>query len=538
MPIPDRDRLHEYAVKGLHLAGRQVQQTPEVRAARRLAVQAPPEGDGPVVGFLTPRDWTAHVHWEAMMAQALRLRGARPRFLTCGGGLDICDRVNVWEGPPLPCRSCTAYVDGALSAHGFPPEPLLGGELEPDGPDDSWPELDEVSMPDLVDVTHDNLLLGRLTEIPVKWFLMRTDLDDEPLAGQTWRAFLRTARRLVAPLDRALDRMAPDVVVLCNGLFLFEAVAWALCDRRGIDVVTYERGFIKETLVLDRSRPAGLTELDEAWTARRDVPLTTAEDDQLDRYLEDRRHGRRTIDRYWDDARFDLPGHRADGDGKLVVAFTNLTWDSAVIGRERAYSSIQDWLVDAVSHFATRPQDTLVVRRHPAETKLPGKQTREPLGRALRRRVPDLPPNVVVVDPEDPISSYPLMEAADLGLVYTSTTGLELALAGTPVVVAGETHYAEKGFTIDVDDPGGFRRAVDEALDAPTPPTPDQDLARRYAHLFFFEAPVASPGVEEHVPGLVRITVDDLSELGPGASLAVDRICDEILGARVPSAGA
>ena len=34
-----------------------------------------------------------------------------------------------------------------------------------------------------------------------------------------------------------------------------------------------------------------------------------------------------------------------------------------------------------------------------------------------------------VVDPEDPISSYPLMEAADLGLVYTSTlVGQGLAL--------------------------------------------------------------------------------------------------------------
>ena len=52
----------------------------------------------------------------------------------------------------------------------------------------------------------------------------------------------------------------------------------------------------------------------------------------------------------------------------------------------------------------------------------------------------------------------------------------------------------------------------------------------RYAHLFFFGAPVASPGVEEHVLGLARLTIDDLAGLAPGANPAVDRICDLVLG--------
>ena len=55
-------------------------------------------------------------------------------------------------------------------------------------------------------------------------------------------------------------------------------------------------------------------------------------------------------------------------------------------------------------------------------------------------------------------------------------------------------------------------------------------LARQdYAHLFFFQAPVDAPGVKEHVPGLVRLTVRSLNDLSPGKSAAVDRICDEIL---------
>jgi len=526
VPLPDRDRLQEYAVKGVHLALRQRGLAPEQRAARALAAQAPPAtGDGPKVAFLSPRDWAAHVHWEAMIGHALQLRGAQVAFMTCGGGLEVCDRANTWEAPPMPCRSCTRYVEDSVDAHGFDRVPLRAGWDTTT--DEGWPELDTIPLDGLAAVqTPEGAPVGALTEIPVKWFLMRTDLENEPLAAPTWRAFLRSARRIERGVEAALDRLQPDVVMLLNGLFLFESVAWEVCRRRGIDVVTYERGMIKETLVVDRNSPACLFDLDGPWLTRRATPLDATEEARLDDYLDDRRHGRRTLDQFWGDATFDDPTR--DG-GRLVTLFTNLTWDSAVIGRERAFGSIQEWLGAAVAIFAERPQDTLLIRIHPAEVKLPGKQTREPMLEVIRREFGELPPNVRVIEPTDPQSSYPLMEASDLGLVYTSTTGLELALRGIPTVVAGETHYRGKGFTLDVEDPEDFRATVLRALDDPTAVAPNRDLARRYAHLFFFEAPVASPGVEEHVQGLVRFTTDRLADLAPGADPDVDRICDLIL---------
>lgn len=530
MPLPDRNRLREYAVKGGHLAARQLAVAPEQQRASRLAAEAadlpPAADDAPTVAILSPRDWAVHVQWEGVIAQALRLRGARVEFLTCGGGLERCDRANTWEGPPMPCSSCTRYTEASIDAHGFARTSLREG-WEDDDPG-AWPEIDEVSLDGLRDVVDpDGLPLGLLTEIPVKWFLMRASTGDDPLAPSTWRAFLRSARRIAAGVEAALDRIQPDVVLLCNGLFLFEAVAWELCRRRGIDVVTYERGFIKETLVFRRGAPACLTELHDLWPRFADVALTPAQDDRLDQYLDARRHGQRTIDRYWRDARFDVPERQ--GSGRLVTLFTNLTWDSAVIGKELAYPSIEAWIVAAVDAMAERPEHELVIRLHPAEVKLPGKWTREPMSEVLERHFPTLPANVRVIEPDDPTSSYPLMEASDLGLVFTSTTGLELALAGVPVIVAGETHYRDKGFTIDVSDPEEFVAALDAALDAPERFTPDAERARRYANLFFFETPVPSPGVEEHVLGLARITVGHLDELAPGRNEGVDRICDGIL---------
>jgi hypothetical protein len=49
------------------------------------------------------------------------------------------------------------------------------------------------------------------------------------------------------------------------------------------------------------------------------------------------------------------------------------------------------------------------------------------------------------------VNTYDLVEVADLGLVYTTTVGMEMAMCGVPVIVSGQTHYRGRGFTYDPD---------------------------------------------------------------------------------------
>ena len=55
-------------------------------------------------------------------------------------------------------------------------------------------------------------------------------------------------------------------------------------------------------------------------------------------------------------------------------------------------------------------------------------------------------------------------------------------------------------------------------------------LARRYAYAFFFDAPLPLPMVDEPIPGLAPLTVQDRAEVAPGPSEELDRVCDGILG--------
>ena len=511
--------------KALELGLRQVGMAPEEVHARRLvrrsAVPAPTSG--PTVLICSPRDWSAHVQWDSLIAHALVRRGASVEMATCGGGLPTCDRVNVYEGPPPPCRTCSRYTTVALQAHGFPPH-LLASTWADGVP--AWPELDALPLGELLELEDQGLPLGRMVGNVARWFLCNADLGSDPLGPTTVRTFLRAARAVRQAAVDLLDRTNPDVLMVVNGLFFFEFLLCAEAARRGVRVVSYERGFIQGTLFFAHGPGASRYEVGDAWPSHRERPLSPDQEERLNQYLADRRQGLHSHVSLWPTATTtaDAP---ASG-RRRFVAFTNVTWDSAVLDRDVTFPGIGDWLKAIIGQIGGRSDLELVLRIHPAEVRIRGWETRQPAKQMLDR-IGALPPNISVIAPDDPTSSYSLMESCDAALVYTSTTGLELALLGKPVMVAGDTHYRGKGFTIDPEDPDAYAAAVEDVIADPSLHRPDIDLARRYANLFFFEAPVGQPPSTEPVPGLVRLDLTSLDELGPGRHPGLDRICAGIL---------
>ncbi len=132
-----------------------------------------------------------------------------------------------------------------------------------------------------------------------------------------------------------------------------------------------------------------------------------------------------------------------DPDKPTAALFPNLTFDTAVLDRDRAFSSVSDWALRTVAFFAEHPEWQLVVRVHPVEKVW----SEEFLGEILRRRWPVLPGNVRIVESEEPLSSYRLLDAAQLGLYYTGTLGFEMAMFGIQALTPARPLYGDMGFT-------------------------------------------------------------------------------------------
>ena len=145
----------------------------------------------------------------------------------------------------------------------------------------------------------------------------------------------------------------------------------------------------------------------------------------------------------------------------MIGLLTNVSWDAQLHYPANAFPNMLEWLVRTCEYFATRPDLQLLIRVHPAEISgFP--PSRQPILGELRRRVPRLPPNILVVPPESRMSTYALMSLCNAAIIYGTKMGVELTSVGLPVIVAGEAWIRNKGLTHDASSPEEYIRLLDQ----------------------------------------------------------------------------
>jgi hypothetical protein len=476
---------------------------------RDVQANAPPV-TGPRVLVVPMRMWTHHAAHEAVIAHALRLRGADVAMLNCGGGQPICEVGWARRAAPRPCDRCGWFTERLARDAGYPLLRLADGL--------PWGPRGDRAPAAVAGATEEG-------DVSAAWFLKSADPDATALGPDVVRDFAVACEGVEVAAERALARWRPDVVVALNGLFAAEAVLKRVAEAVGIPVVTYEIAPRNGALVWGRGATAPDMDMDEIWADQRDRPLTDEQSLALDAMVLGRVSGETAHERYFERQLEEKQAVRAAiGAGpqtRVVTAFSNLVWDSALINKDIAYPSMFEWLADLARSVG---DDTvLAIRVHPAETRW---GTEQPVEHELRARIPDLPPNVRIVRPDEPISSYTLMELSDLACVYTTTVGLEATLRGVPVAVAGETHYRRRGFTWDLDRPQDLAPLL---ADPPTIDAERLELARRYAFGFFFRRMVPFGHVRGAEGAALAVVPGRAAELAPGADPLLDFVCSAIL---------
>ena len=252
---------------------------------------------------------------------------------------------------------------------------------------------------------------------------MRTRLRNRTLKN------LDAMRRMTAYLGEVtLDRL----VVFNAGLIEYGAAFYA-ARAAGVTVIEWEQSaHSRGSYVLSINRPHGAFDLRHIWESDEPHVLTDARRQRVRDWMvsKDPQSCLEPVPRGLhvpgDAARALLHDLGLDPDRPTAALFPNLTWDTAALDRDRAFASVADWALQTAVYFADHPELQLVVRSHPAETM----RSEEFVGEVLRRRWPVLPANIRIVESENPLSSYRLLDAIQVGLDYTGTLGIEMAMFG------------------------------------------------------------------------------------------------------------
>jgi hypothetical protein len=366
------------------------------------------------------------------------------------------------------------------------------------------PLVRHVSMPDLQPAAAlPPALEADVREISLwdaQYTLMREEVD---LADAGDRAVyeLRVERNTFAARAAMhwLQTNRPDAVLVPNGLILEMGIVFRVARQLGIQCMTYEFNDQREQIWLAQDSSIMRQETDYLVEARCGLPMTDAMYQRL-ADLENARRGARVwgkskrLWQYVSSQGADATRQMLGLDRRPVVMLAaNVLGDSLTLGRNVFAESMSEWMTRTVRYFAERPEVQLAIRVHPGETLVPRARS---MGQVARDALPQLPDHIHVIGATDKINTYDMIEIADLGLVYTTTVGVETAMNGRPVIACGDTHYRGRGFTIDPDSWDAYFAALERVLsDLPGHRLTEEQTARawNYGYRFFFEYPRPFP---------------------------------------------
>ena len=338
-------------------------------------------------------------------------------------------------------------------------------------------------------------LVRQVTVYDTQYTLQSEDADPE---SEIYRLRLERNTAAAAVASQWLKAGKPDVVVVPNGTIQELGVVYRIAHKMKIRTVTYEFGDQRQRIWLAQNTEVMRQETDGLWKARQNTPLTEAQMEKLRNLFVSRQRGTlvENFARQWQGtpAQGGEQARKALGlDNRPVVLLaTNVLGDSLTLGRQVFSKDMAEWITRTVMYFTGRPDVQLVVRVHPGEVLTHGTSMVE----VVREALPKLPDHVRVIGPKEKINTYDIMEVADLGLVYTTTAGMEMALMGIPVIVSGQTHYRGRGFTHDPESWVSYFKLLGQVLAKPEDYRLNREQVEKawaYAYRFFFEFPQPFP---------------------------------------------
>jgi hypothetical protein len=295
-----------------------------------------------------------------------------------------------------------------------------------------------------------------------------------------------------------LRRHKPDVVILPNGTILEFGMLYQVARFLDIPVVTYEFGEQRDRIWIAQNSEVMRQQTNDLWQARKHHELTQQQQNQVQKLLASRQRGN-----LWENFSRRWQGVPSEGGEQVrhilgldhrpvVLLATNVIGDSLTLGRQVFSDSMTEWLERTVQFFSSHPEVQLVARIHPGELVTKGPSVAE----VVQKTLPSIPENIHLVPADARVNTYDIVEIADLGLVYTTTVGMEMAMSGIPVIVVGNTHYRNKGFTLDPETWSGYFELLTDILANPGQhhlSKQQVSQAWNYAYRFFFEYPHPFP---------------------------------------------
>lgn len=419
---------------------------------------------------------------QIILAKALKERGHKITVVLADKVLPICESTDIKTHYKrgIICTDNIEFNERFFRATGF--TILRLSEL-----------ISDQKIIDLKNISQNNDKWDVYVESMLLRYFKVGILDKDNKMMEELKNRARHAAFISEAVGEAIVKRNPDRVVFSHGTYTTRGPFKDIVNQASIPQFSISRAKMAETQKFNWKTPGDWWDVETTWERVKDNPLNDKQRRIINSYLLSRRNHSRDVmvynfskeeEKYLTYKKLGLSDYR-----KTYTLFTNVLWDAASAQREIVFKNSIEWVIETIKMFYNQDDKQLIVRIHPAE-KVIG--TNQPMYELIRNTIKEIPNNVIVLHPDDPVNSWSLLKITDVGLVHTSTVGMELALEGIPCICVSRTHFRDKGFTIDINNKEDYFSILREGVKN-FDREKIKDQALKYSYILFMRYQIPLP---------------------------------------------
>jgi hypothetical protein len=420
-----------------------------------------------------------------LIAYRFQKKGYRSIFIICDKFLPICTNERLFK---------TREEDAHICTNCYGPFPylskMIGAEfvkLSEYYNKQNTSEIDNLlselkTIKDCKSFVYKNLPLGAYAEKSVLRFFLTGELREKKEHVDVYRKFLKTLIYFSSSFEEILNSkgIQPELMLFYNGTLSIETYMREYCLERNIDYVTHETYVGSNSWVYKKNGEVMKLNWDEYFDASKQLNLE--EQKQAKEFIEGLRYGKLMYEKLNNT----VPLDKRLIENDFVVLFTNLNFDTTVLGRNPIFESMQNWIDEVIEYWITNEIKTkLVIRIHPAELKLITASEDFVAPRIIDKIKGK--ENIILFDAADEVDSYTLIENMKFGLIYSSTIGLEIAYYGKNCLIGGDAFYKNQNFVIPSENRKDYFEKLQNLLLKSPEIVDKKESILRFIHFIYFD---------------------------------------------------
>jgi hypothetical protein len=273
--------------------------------------------------------------------------------------------------------------------------------------------------------------------------------DDLPKLKEK-TALVETAIGITHAIGERLIQVKADMVIMSHGIYSTWGPPFQVLNENMIPTLVHGRGKKRHSQVFNWNKTGDSWDVSEEWEKVKDKDLTEKELVEINEYLDSRISHKNDVFVYnfgkETSNNETISNLGLDTSKPIYTLFTNVLWDAASAQREIVFKNPVEWVIETINWFNRHPEKQLIVKIHPAEVVI---GTNMPFYDIIIQKIKPNS-NIRIIQPKEKVNSWSIYDITDLGIVHTTTVGMEMPLVNKPCMIVSKTHYRNKGFTIDV----------------------------------------------------------------------------------------